>query len=297
MKLYKSIAAYFEAVNMPPPKHPYFYVGKYEQNIRYVKKFLPPVKYEMYSISILTRGSHIIKVDKATTKKVYARSPFRTVEWDVRKDSDIKGIIVMFSNEFINENILWRDLLLEFPFFRHSNFFNEDIQAPLIDELYSYFNKIYDYYYSEQVDKFDFIKAWLQVSLLLMRQEYNKRIDINSKNHHVPANRLLANFEVLLIKTLENPEAGADIRQPSFYASKLYVHVNHLNAIVKHATGKTTSDIIQEYVIRKASAHLKQTDTPVKSIAEHFNFSAPTHFVAFFKKHTGLTPKQYRNSN
>lgn len=297
MKFLKSLTEYLEVANLPPPKHPFFYVGKYEENIKHIRKVLPPMRYEMYTISIITHGSHIIKVDKASSKKVYVRSPFKSVEWDVRQDSDIRGIVIIFSNEFIKENIQWHDLLLEFPFFRHSNFFNEDLNEQAVDELYGYFNKIYDYYYSDLDDKFDFIKAWLQIVLLQLREEYNKRININSDAPHAPANKLLSDFEILLIHTLENPSAEKDFRQASFYASKLYVHVNHLNAVVKQATGKTTSDIIQEHVIRKASAQLKQTDMPVKLIAEYFNFSAPTHFIAFFKKHTGLTPKEYRKNN
>lgn len=129
-----------------------------------------------------------------------------------------------------------------------------------------------------------------------MKQEYNKRIDTNTTTANVANNKLIADFEVLLIKTLEYPDTETDFRQASFYASQLFVHTNHLNAVVKQVTGKTTSEIIQEHIIRKASAELKQTAIPVKEIADHFNFSATTHFIAFFKKHTGLTPKQYRET-
>ena len=297
MEFLKSLAEYFEATNMPPPKHPHFYVGKHEHNIRRVKKVLAPVKHELYSISLIIQGSHIIKIGNAASKKVSIRSPFKSVGWDIRNETNIQGIIIIFSNEFVKENVLWSNLLIDFPFFRHSSFFNEDLDQQVVDELYGYFNKVYEYFHSDLADKFEFIKAWLQIALLQMRQEYNKRIDVTSSSVNAPANKLLSDFEVLLIHTLENPDADTEFRQPSFYASKLHVHVNHLNAVVKQATGKTTSEIIQEHIIRKASAQLKQTNMPIKTIAQYFNFSATTHFVAFFKKHTGLTPKEYRKSS
>jgi AraC family transcriptional activator of pobA len=297
MKFLKSIPEYLKEINLPAAKHPHFYVGRHEDNMQFVRRILPPVKHELYSISIFMNGdgSHI-KLNQSPAKKVLIRSPFRTIEWDLSGNKHISGIVVIFSNEFIKENILWKNLLKDFPFFRHSAFFNEDFEQPFVDELYGYFNKIHEYYYSNVPGKFELIKSWLQIILLLLRNEYNKRIDRGTPAGNTNNNRLLANFEDLLIKTLEKHDADTDFRKASFYSSRLFVHVNHLNAVVKEATGKTTSEIIQEHLCQEASALLRQSDFPVKRISERFNFSATTHFIAFFKKHTGLTPKTYRES-
>lgn len=297
MKFLKSIPEYLKEINLPPTQYPHLYVGRHEDNMPFVKRILPPVKHELYSVSIfMNENSSHIKVNQNPAKKVLIRSPFRTIEWDLSGNKHVSGIFVIFSNEFIKENILWKNLLLDFPFFRHSAFFNEDFEQTFIDELYGYFNKVHEYYYSDVPGKFELIKSWLQIILLLLKNEYNRHINSNTPVGNTINNRLLANFEELLIKTLENPEADDDFRKASFYSSRLFVHVNHLNAVVKESTGKTTSDIIHEHICQQAAALLRQSDFPIKQISEKFNFSATTHFIAFFKKHTGLTPKTYRDS-
>ncbi len=296
MKFLKSITEYFKEVNLPLPKHPDFYVGRHEENIQKIKPVLLPTKHELYSISIFKSGNELVKLNSSTAKRVLVRSPFKTIEWNLGNKKSMQGIMIIFSENFIKTNILWQNFLIDFPFFRHSNFFNEHLSTSLTDELHLHFNKIYECYYSDIPEKWNLIKAYLQIALLLMKQEYNNRIDtVTIANTNT--NKLLADFEVLLIRTLENPPTETDFRQASFYATQLFVHTNHLNAVVKQVTGKTTSEIIQEHIIRKASTELRQTEIPVKEIADHFNFSATTHFIAFFKKHTGLTPKQYRESS
>jgi AraC family transcriptional regulator, transcriptional activator of pobA len=297
MKFLKSIPEYLKEISLPAAKYPHFYVGRHEDNMQFVKRVLPPVKHELYSISIFMNGDNSqIRLNQDPAKKVLIRSPFRVIEWDLSGDRHISGIVVIFSSEFIKENILWKNLLLDFPFFRHSAFFNEDFEQTFIDELYGYFNKIHECYYGNIPEKFELIKGWLQIILLLLKNEYNKRIAKDTRLGNTINNRLVADFEDLLIKTLENPDTDTDFRKASFYSSRLCVHVNHLNAVVKEATGKTTSQIVQEHLCQMASALLRQSDFPVKQISERFNFSATTHFIAFFKKHTGLTPKIYRES-
>lgn len=44
---------------------------------------------------------------------------------------------------------------------------------------------------------------------------------------------------------MTNEEADSKIRYPSFYADKLMVHPNQLNAVIKRITGKTATNIIQ----------------------------------------------------
>lgn len=297
MKLLKSISEYLKEINLPATKYPHFYVGRHEDSMQFVRRVLQPVKHELYSISIFVKGNgNRIKLNQTPAKQVLIRSPFRVIEWNFSDSDHISGVVVIFSNEFVKSNILWKNLLLDFPFFRHSAFFNEDLEQTLIDELYGYFTKIHECYYSDISEKFELIKSWLQIILLMLKQEYSKRINTDASIANTADNKLLSNFEDLLIQTLAKPDTNTDFKHASFYASRLFVHVNHLNSVVKAVTGKTTSEIIQEHLIREACAAMRQSDVPVKSISEMFNFSAPTHFIAFFKKHTGLTPKMYRQS-
>ena len=51
---------------------------------------------------------------------------------------------------------------------------------------------------------------------------------------------------------------------------------------------------INRYVIQQAKIKLRYNDQPVWEIAEEMNFANASFFSKFFKKETGMTPKQYR---
>jgi AraC-like DNA-binding protein len=89
--------------------------------------------------------------------------------------------------------------------------------------------------------------------------------------------------------------AESEIRHPAFYADKLNVHPNHLNAVVKRITGNTATHLIQNQILIHAKSLLLQTDLSIKEIAYRLQFSEPTHFNAFFKKFTHQTPQQFRD--
>ncbi len=107
---------------------------------------------------------------------------------------------------------------------------------------------------------------------------------------------LVSRFQTLVETLFAKEELDAEARQTSFYAEQLNIHSNHLNAVVKRITDKTSSQIIQQYLITFAKSLLRQTELSVKEIAFRLHFNEPTHFNSFFKKHTGFTPQQYRES-
>ncbi|WP_372934613.1 helix-turn-helix domain-containing protein [Mariniphaga sediminis] len=46
--------------------------------------------------------------------------------------------------------------------------------------------------------------------------------------------------------------------------------------------------------MEKSKRHLLATNHPIKEIAFHLGFSDVSYFTRFFKKHTNLTPKEFR---
>ena len=80
----------------------------------------------------------------------------------------------------------------------------------------------------------------------------------------------------------------------SDFAECISVHVNYLNRMVKDTTGKTTSHLIAERIIKEAVALLKQTDWTISEIALALGFIQSNYFSSFFKRHIGQTPQEYR---
>lgn len=86
-------------------------------------------------------------------------------------------------------------------------------------------------------------------------------------------------------------------RNVTYYAKQMGITPAHLSNTVKSVTGKTVMDLISEVVIVDAKAQLKSTNLPIREIAYSLNFPNVSFFGKYFKRLTGMTPIQYRNSD
>lgn len=85
-------------------------------------------------------------------------------------------------------------------------------------------------------------------------------------------------------------------RNVAFYADKMHLSPQHLSTTVKKVTNKTLTDLISSFIIRDAQAKLRSTEMTIQEIAYSLNFSDISFFGKYFKRYTGMSPKQYRNS-
>ena len=83
-------------------------------------------------------------------------------------------------------------------------------------------------------------------------------------------------------------------REVRFYADKLCITAKHLSQIVKEISGKTALGIIEEYVITESKALLLSTKKPIQQIGDELNFPSQSVFGKYFKRITGVSPKEYR---
>lgn len=79
------------------------------------------------------------------------------------------------------------------------------------------------------------------------------------------------------------------------YASAMHITVPHLCSTIKQASQRTAGDLIVDAIITDAKAQLKLSIAPIKEIASSLGFENVAFFNRFFKTHTGITPKNYRN--
>ena len=80
-----------------------------------------------------------------------------------------------------------------------------------------------------------------------------------------------------------------------FYATRLDVTTKHLSRILKSLTGFTGVEWIDRYVILEAKVLLRSTNLTIQQISDELNFSSQSLFGKYFKKQTGMTPKEFRN--
>lgn len=83
-------------------------------------------------------------------------------------------------------------------------------------------------------------------------------------------------------------------RDLQFYADKLCISEKHLSKTVKAVTGKSASRWIEDFVITESKALLYSTAKTISQIADEMGFSDQSLFGKYFKRVTGVSPKEYR---
>ena len=86
-------------------------------------------------------------------------------------------------------------------------------------------------------------------------------------------------------------------RNVSFFADKMCLTPKYLSTKIKKLTGKSVFEWFNTSTIIKAKILLKTSNNPISHISEELDFPNASFFSRFFKKHTGMTPNEYRKKN
>ncbi|OYQ35108.1 hypothetical protein CHU92_11045 [Flavobacterium cyanobacteriorum] len=294
MKLITTIADYCTEINIPAPRHSLFDIRRFEDNMRTVNAKQHPFRHEFYALALRHQGSNSEVMGNRLDSNLFFNSPYQIITWDILPDW--QGYYILFDRDFIAMNPAWNNFIIDYPFFR----LDKSIPFNLPDEdrvLADYFfKKIFEEYHSENEDKFQFIIAYTQLLLNLTKRYFNKEHEAQRSSEENRTNDiiLVSRFQSMIENSLTGGVEKDNIRQAGYYADKLGVHPNYLNAVVKRITNQTASQIIQGQLIVMAKSLLLQTPLSIKEIGYRLGFTEPTHFAAFFKKHTGKTPVEYR---
>jgi AraC-like DNA-binding protein len=82
----------------------------------------------------------------------------------------------------------------------------------------------------------------------------------------------------------------------SFYAKELCITPGHLSRVLNTFSGKSAMKWISDALISEAKILLRNPDINIQQISEELHFGEQSSFSKFFKKHTGITPIEYRNN-
>ena len=78
------------------------------------------------------------------------------------------------------------------------------------------------------------------------------------------------------------------------YASQLCISTARLNRLARAGCGRSAQELVHERLTREACRRLVYIAAPVAKLALELGFEDPAYFCRFFKRRTGLSPKQYR---
>lgn len=90
-------------------------------------------------------------------------------------------------------------------------------------------------------------------------------------------------------------EYGTREHRVEFYADRLCITPRYLHrAMVEHWGGKSPKLLIDEQLVAEVKVLLADPALSVTEIAQRLNFVDQSYLSRFFKKYTGLSPKEYR---
>ena len=110
-------------------------------------------------------------------------------------------------------------------------------------------------------------------------------------------NDVLARFEQLLNEYWDSGEAKIyGLPTVKYFADKICLSPNYFGDLIKTATGKSAQERIQSKIIEMSKEAILNPRLNTKQIANMLGFQYPQHFLRFFKKRVGCTPKEFKNS-
>ncbi|MDX6188054.1 AraC family transcriptional regulator [Flavobacterium sp. Fl-318] len=132
----------------------------------------------------------------------------------------------------------------------------------------------------------------IEICYSLMQAAFQKIIfsnkELNKTVHR--GNEITFSFKELVYKY------HTENKSVTFYADKLKISVNYLNRCIKLTTGIAPKEWINNVSILQSQILLQDLTKDISEIAFALNYEDPSYFGRLFKKITGTTPSQYRNS-
>jgi AraC family transcriptional regulator, transcriptional activator of pobA len=258
------------------------------------KPVMPYDRRAYYKISLI-RGKNrveyadkVIEIEKNALLFATPKIPYNYVPMDKEQS----GHFCVFTAEFITKNKIGIDLD-ELPIFKVDGYPVFQLSDEEANDIDLVFAKIHKEIGSEYIYKYDLIRNFV-AEMIHFGQKLQPITALYSK--HNSSARVSSLFLELLERQfpIESIHQKIELKTAKDFATRLSVHVNHLNKVLKENTGKTTTDLITTRITTEAKILLKQTDWNISEIAYSLGFEEIAHFSNFFKKQTTFTPLAYR---
>jgi len=205
------------------------------------------------------------------------------------EQNSVTGYMILFTQDFLYKNqTTFNDLSYSYPY--NSFLYNPVIRLKDSNE-YDVVNSLIDHIYKEYISpntevKQEIIQCLLRAFFLKIRSLSQIKISESNKQY----SELFIRFQRELDQNLSITRNAND------YCDLLKVTYRDLNIACKAFTKKTIKSFINEVIILKAQKYLLDIDKNVSITSYMLGFEEVSNFSKFFKKHTGLSPKQFISS-
>jgi AraC family transcriptional activator of pobA len=258
-------------------------------------RMMPYSRRAYYKISWLNGKSQIEYADKVIAVEQNAlmfATPKIPYHW-LPEDGNQTGMFCIFTPDFLSSGKTGV-ALDELPIFQPGQLPVFQLSDEEVQEIAYIFKKMHRELNADYKYKYDLLR-----NLVLELIHYGQKLQpMSALSIAQNASERISSLFIELLERqfpLDSAHQRLNLRTPKDYADRLAVHVNHLNKVLKEATGNTTTQIISQRIIQEAKILLKQTQWTVAEIAYTLGFDDLAHFSNYFKKQTTFTPLAFRS--
>lgn len=250
-----------------------------------------PHRHSYYTVLIVKQAKGVHKIDfnsyDFADKQVFFVAPGQVHQ--VVTTQQPMGYAMTFTNQFLVKNSI------PLSFIESLNLFQNYDQNPPItpnkeqfETIEHYANQIFELNISDANMRCMSISAFLKLLLIAC----NNVCCINPIELDVDTTgqSLIRAFKRMVEEGYKKEHAA------SYYADRLHISPDHLNRTFKSKTGSTAKEYIQSRIVTEAKRLLYFSNLTTKEIAYELGFSEPGNFSAFFKKHTALSPSNFKKN-
>ncbi len=250
-------------------------------------KIEPHIHPDIYQIVLMETGSLLLQT---SDNEHQIESPFLLIipsavmhgfEYSENSSGSITSLESSVVNDIITKHTFLASLFTRLEIISLSE--NSDTQNRILQTIDYIDRELHDFC----PQKSSMLNILLQELFIVIFRLWESKLDSNKDSKDFNPYRYFIEFQSI-IRKMDSKVTVNEI------AHKIGITAVHLNRICNQVADKPASILMNEQKIKKAKNYLIYTSYSISEIAYFLNFEYPNYFSKFFKKHTGMSPNEYR---
>ncbi|MDP5201448.1 helix-turn-helix domain-containing protein [Flavobacterium sp. DG2-3] len=268
--------------------HRDFYVNTFKEHLKSHSFVEEPHRHDSYLMVFFTKGSglHEVDFDQFEIKRgsLFVLQPGQMHHWNLSED--IEGFVIIFSQELYNL-YFGQKKINDYNFYHSIHNRPEMVfEENEIPKILPFFNLLIQENSQNNKYQLDKLLNLLDCIHIEVSRKYSETYSHQTHSYNIKINT----FESLLEEYFRTEKL------PSFYAEKLNITLKHLNRICNEILQKTATEVITDRVILEIKRMLIDKQLAVNEVAFKVGYEDYSYFSRFFKKQTGMSPTEFRNT-
>lgn len=268
-----------------PFAEPGYYIERLEDHLTRFPVVSLPHSHSFYLLLYVTQGQGTHTIDLVTYALrpggLYFLMPGQAHSWVL--SADAQGYVLFFSAAFYQRHYP-AERLAAYPFFDPA-YPPVLYLAPTESTLRGLLSQVLAEKHTLAANHDEVVGAYVYLLLELAGRGYTQAHAQRGPSHGLLQVRAFSHLLDAHFRTQKSV---------GYYAARLAVSANHLNALCRRVVNQTASALIQERVITEAQRRLTHSADTVGQIADYLGFEDPSYFTRYFKKHVGQAPEAFR---